>query len=28
VAVRHLRQQKNLLFGLRDEDGFGHDAEL
>src|SRR5215475_2370421 len=28
VAVRHLRQQKNRLFRLRDEDWFGHDAEL
>src|SRR5438477_12555349 len=28
VAVRHLRQQKNRLLGLRDEDGFVHTAEL
>jgi hypothetical protein len=28
VAVRHIRQQKNRLLGLRDEDGFGHDADL
>jgi hypothetical protein len=28
VAVRHFRQQKYLLLGLRDEDGFGHSAEL
>jgi hypothetical protein len=27
VAVRHFRQQKNRLFGLRNEDWFGHDAE-
>jgi len=28
VAVRHFRQQKNRLLGLRDENGFGHTAEL
>jgi hypothetical protein len=25
VAIRHFRQQKNRLLGLRDENGFGHD---
>src|SRR2546423_12635533 len=28
VAVRHFRQQKNRLLGLRDEDWFGHYEEL
>src|SRR5436190_13924940 len=28
VAVRHFRQPKNRLLGLRDEDGFGHYEEL
>jgi hypothetical protein len=27
VAVRHFRQQKNRLLGLRDEDGFGHNSD-
>ena len=28
MPVRHFKQQKNRLLGLRDEDGFGHDVEL
>jgi hypothetical protein len=27
VAVRHLRQQKNRLLRLRNEDGFGHNSD-